>query len=137
MASGIIFVFVFAMSITSFRYYIYCYYSCCPLHVIDDHLVLNVNCVASVPLDVNACYVVTSVHHLDSVLHVPSAHHVATFHIFIGVKKEFIGIIDFIYFFLAKYDKKRTHNMLTLMLDSKFKKLILISYFIGHELGWP
>lgn len=73
--------------------------------------------VVHVAFDVNACYVITSVHHLVSVLCVPSAHRVATFHIFISVKKEFMEVIDFIYLFLAKYDKKRTHNMLTLMLD--------------------
>ncbi len=83
----------------------------------------------------NACYVITSVHNLVSVLCVPSVHRVVTFHIFIGVKKKFIEVIDFIYFFLEKYDKKRTHNMFTLMLDSKFNNLILISYFIGHEHG--
>lgn len=116
-----------------------CLFSQCPLHAVDDHLVLNVNCVVSVHcvvrvlLDADACYVIINIHHLVSVLHVPNVHHVATFHIFIGVKKEFIEVIDFIYLFLTKYDKKRTHNMLTLMLDSKFKILILISYFIGHE----
>jgi hypothetical protein len=80
-----------------------CLFSQCPLHVVDDHLVLNVNCVVRVLLDANACYVIINIHHLVNVLHVPSVHHVATFHIFIGVKKEFIGVIDFI---LTKYDKK-------------------------------
>jgi hypothetical protein len=98
------------------------------LDVVDDHLVINVNCVANVHYvvcahclsDVKVFYVITSIHHFVSA-------HCVTFHIFISVMKEFVGVIDFIYLFLTKYDKNKTHTMLTLMLDSKFKNLILIS----------
>jgi hypothetical protein len=52
------------------------------------------------------------------------------------MNKEVIGVIDFFISFLTKYDGKKTHNMQTLMLDLRFKRLILISNsFIGHELG--
>jgi hypothetical protein len=51
------------------------------------------------------------------------------------MNKEVIGVIDFFISFLTKYDGKKTHNMQALMLDPRFKSLILISNSIGHELG--
>jgi hypothetical protein len=53
-----------------------------------------------------------------------------------NMKKEVCGVIDsfFSFFsFLTKYDERRAHNILFLMLDSKYKSLILIFYFIVHE----
>jgi hypothetical protein len=38
-------------------------------------------------------------------------------------------------FFFNKYDEKQTHNILTLILHPKYKSLILIWSFIGHEQG--
>jgi len=50
------------------------------------------------------------------------------------MNKEIIGVIDSFISFLTKYDGKQNHNMQALMLDPRFKSLILISnYFIGHE----
>jgi hypothetical protein len=49
------------------------------------------------------------------------------------IKKEIIKVIDFFLSFLTRYNEKRTHNLLALMLDPKFKNLRLIFYFIGHE----
>jgi len=43
-----------------------------------------------------------------------------------NMKKEVIGAIDFFLYFLTRYDEKKTHNMLALMLDPKFKSLKLI-----------
>jgi hypothetical protein len=52
------------------------------------------------------------------------------------MNKEIIGVIDSFISFLTKYDGKKTHNMQALMLDPRFKSLILIfNSFIGHELG--
>lgn len=52
-----------------------------------------------------------------------------------NVKKEVCGVIDFFLAFLKKYDARRIHNILSLMLNLKFKILKLISCFIGHEQG--
>jgi hypothetical protein len=46
-----------------------------------------------------------------------------------NVKMEVITFIDFFLSFLTRYDEKRVHNMLTLMLDPIFKSLRLISFF--------
>ncbi len=42
-------------------------------------------------------------------------------------------MIDSFLSFLLKYDDKRIHDLLTLMLNLKFKSLKLICSFIGHE----
>ncbi len=36
---------------------------------------------------------------------------------------------------MKKFDEKKTHNMLTLMLEPKFKSLRLVSSFINHDQG--
>lgn len=41
----------------------------------------------------------------------------------VNMKREMCGVIDFFLSFLTKYNEKRTHNMLFLMLDSKYKCL--------------
>jgi hypothetical protein len=51
------------------------------------------------------------------------------------IKKEIIKVIDFFLSFLTRDNEKRTHNMLALMLDPRFKNLTLIFSFIGHEHG--
>jgi len=52
-----------------------------------------------------------------------------------NIKNEIIGVIDSFSSFLTRYDERRTHNLLDLMLDSRLKNLKLISFFIGHEHG--
>jgi len=47
--------------------------------------------------------------------------------------KKIIWVIDFFLSFLIRYDERKIHNQLTLMLDFKFKSLRLIFSFIGHE----
>jgi hypothetical protein len=47
--------------------------------------------------------------------------------------KKIIWVIGFFLSFLIRYDERRIHNLLTLMLDFKFKSLRLIFSFIGHE----
>jgi hypothetical protein len=49
------------------------------------------------------------------------------------IKKEVIGVIDFFLTFLTKYNEKRMHNRLALLLDFKFESLQLIYSFIGCE----
>jgi hypothetical protein len=36
---------------------------------------------------------------------------------------------------LKKFDERKTHNMLALLLKSRFKNLCLVSSFIGHDQG--
>ncbi len=51
-------------------------------------------------------------------------------------KKHYKGshwVIDSFLSFLTSYNEKKTHNMLTLMLDSRFNSLKLIYYFMGCE----
>jgi hypothetical protein len=58
-----------------------------------------------------------------------------TLHVSQIIKKEFIGVIYYFLSFLTRYDERKVHNMLALMLDPGFKILKLISYFIGYEHG--
>jgi hypothetical protein len=48
--------------------------------------------------------------------------------------KRVCGVLDFI-FLLKKYEEKKVCNMLSLMLDPRFKNLHLMSSFIGLEQG--
>jgi hypothetical protein len=52
-----------------------------------------------------------------------------------NIKKEVCIVLNYFLSFLKKYEEKRTHNMLSLMLDLRFENLHLISFFIGHEQG--
>jgi hypothetical protein len=40
-----------------------------------------------------------------------------------NIKKEVCGVMGSFISFLTKYDARRTHNMLSLMLDPRFKNL--------------
>ncbi len=50
-------------------------------------------------------------------------------------KKEVCGILDSFLSFLRKYEERKVHNMLSLMLDSRFKNLCLVSSFVGCKQG--
>jgi hypothetical protein len=52
-----------------------------------------------------------------------------------NIKKEVCGVLDSFLSFLKKYEERKTHNMLSLMLDSQFKNLHLVSSFVGCEQG--
>ncbi len=54
---------------------------------------------------------------------------------FTKVMNEVIGVINYFIYSLTIYNEIGTHNMLTLMLDSKLKSLNLVFYFIGHKHG--
>jgi hypothetical protein len=52
-----------------------------------------------------------------------------------NIKKEVCGVLNNSLSFLKKFDERKTHNMLALMLDIRFKNLCLMSSFIGHDQG--
>jgi hypothetical protein len=51
----------------------------------------------------------------------------------VNMKKVVCGVIDFFLSVLTKYDERKTHNMLSLMLNLKFRSLNLSSSSIGCE----
>jgi hypothetical protein len=48
-----------------------------------------------------------------------------------NIKRKECGVFDCFLSFLNKHEANKTHNMLSLMLDPKFKSLRLISFVIG------
>jgi hypothetical protein len=52
-----------------------------------------------------------------------------------NIKKEACVVLESFFSFLKIFEKKKTHNMLSLMLDPRFKSLCLMSSFIGREQG--
>jgi hypothetical protein len=50
-----------------------------------------------------------------------------------NIKKEVIKVLDSFLSFLKKYEEKKAHDMLPLMLDPRFKTFRLVSSLIGHE----
>jgi hypothetical protein len=52
-----------------------------------------------------------------------------------NIKREVINMLDFFLSFLKVYDKRKTHNMISLMLDPRHKNLHIIFSFVGREQG--
>ncbi len=52
-----------------------------------------------------------------------------------NIKREVINVLDFFLSFLKVYDNKKTHNMISLMLDLRYKNLCIISSSVGKEQG--
>jgi hypothetical protein len=50
-----------------------------------------------------------------------------------NIKKEVIKVLDSFLSFLRKYEERKSHDMLSLMLDLRFITLCLVSSLIGHE----
>jgi hypothetical protein len=50
-----------------------------------------------------------------------------------NIRKEVCEILDSFLSFLKKFDERKTHNMLALLLDPRFKNLYLVYFFIGHD----
>jgi hypothetical protein len=50
-----------------------------------------------------------------------------------NIRKEVCGVLDSFLSFLTKYKNKKTHNMISLMLDLRFKNLQIIFSFVGWE----
>ncbi len=48
-----------------------------------------------------------------------------------NIKKEVCGVLESFFYFLSKYEKRKYHNMICLMLDPIFKSLHLIFFH------WP
>jgi hypothetical protein len=51
------------------------------------------------------------------------------------INKEVCGVLESSIYFKKRFDKKKSHNMLSLMLNPRVKNLRLISFFIGCEKG--
>jgi hypothetical protein len=52
-----------------------------------------------------------------------------------NIKREVINVLDYFLSFLKKYENRKVHNMIFLMLDPRFKSLRIVSSFVGREQG--
>jgi len=52
-----------------------------------------------------------------------------------NIRMEVINVLDSFFSLLKVYDKKKTHNMISFMLDPKYKSLRIVSSFVGKEQG--
>jgi len=52
-----------------------------------------------------------------------------------NIRREVSNVLDSFLSFLTKYENKKTHNMISLMLNPKFKTLCIVSSFVGREQG--
>jgi hypothetical protein len=52
-----------------------------------------------------------------------------------NIKREVINVLYFFFSILKKYENKKAHNMIFLMLDHRFKSLCIVYSFIGKEQG--
>ncbi len=52
-----------------------------------------------------------------------------------NVRKEVINMFRFFFSFLKKNENRKTHNMIFLQLDLRFKNLRIVSSFVGREQG--
>jgi hypothetical protein len=47
------------------------------------------------------------------------------------IRREVCGVLDSFLSFLTKYENKKAHNMIFLMLEPRFKSFHIISSFVG------
>ncbi len=52
-----------------------------------------------------------------------------------NIRREITNVLDYFLSFLKKYENMKAHNMISLMLNPKFKSLCMISSFVGKEQG--
>jgi hypothetical protein len=52
-----------------------------------------------------------------------------------NIKREVINVLDFFLSFSKVYDKRKAHNMISFMLDPRYKNFHIISSFVGKEQG--
>jgi hypothetical protein len=52
-----------------------------------------------------------------------------------NIRREVCGVLDGFLAFENKYEKNKTHNMLSFILDFRFKSLKLVSFVIGEKHG--
>jgi hypothetical protein len=50
-----------------------------------------------------------------------------------NIRKEVINVLDFFLSILKVYDKRKAHNMISLMLDPRYRSLCIIFSFVGRE----
>jgi hypothetical protein len=50
-----------------------------------------------------------------------------------NIRREVINVLIFFLSFLKKYENRKAHNMISLMLDPRLKSLRIISSFVGRE----
>jgi hypothetical protein len=50
-----------------------------------------------------------------------------------NIRKEVCDVLNFFLSFLRKYEEKKAHNMVPLMLDPRFKSLHIITSFVGRD----
>jgi hypothetical protein len=50
-----------------------------------------------------------------------------------SIRREVINVLGFFRSFLKVYDKRKTHNMISLKLNLRYKNLCIIFSFIGRE----
>jgi hypothetical protein len=52
-----------------------------------------------------------------------------------NIKRKVCGVLDYFLSFLRKIEERKAHNMLSLMLDPKFKNFCVVSSFVGQKEG--
>ncbi len=52
-----------------------------------------------------------------------------------NIRREVINVLNSFLSFLKKYENKKAHNMISLMLDPRFKTLHIVSSFVGRKQG--
>ncbi len=52
-----------------------------------------------------------------------------------NIKREVINVLNSFVSFLKKYENRKAHNVISLMLDPSFKSLRIVSSFVGREQG--
>jgi hypothetical protein len=52
-----------------------------------------------------------------------------------NIRREVINVLDYFLSFLKKYENRKAHNMISLMLDPRLKSFCIISSFVGKEQG--
>jgi hypothetical protein len=50
-----------------------------------------------------------------------------------NIKKQVYGVSDFFYFVPNEIWRKKTHNMISLMLDPRLKNICIIFSFVGKD----
>jgi hypothetical protein len=50
-----------------------------------------------------------------------------------NIRKEVINMLNSFFSFLKKHENKKVHNMISLMLNLRFKSLRIVLSFVGRE----
>jgi len=52
-----------------------------------------------------------------------------------NIQREIYNVLDVFLSFQKMFDERKVHNMFALMLDMRYKNLIIVSTFVNKELG--